>query len=75
MVQLVSSGHSPASAESWAAGCKAWATAAPEAIDAFAATRVRMHWAFARQKPEESWLRAMAEAAEAWADHRGVTVA
>ncbi|MGW7292407.1 protein kinase [Streptomyces xiamenensis] len=74
VIQLVSSGHSPASAESWAAGCAAWAKADPRAIDAFAAARVRMHWTFTRRKPQERWLRAMAEAAEAWARHRGVTV-
>ncbi|MGW7294136.1 protein kinase [Streptomyces xiamenensis] len=74
VVQLVSSGHSPESAESWAAGCKAWEDAAPEAIDAFAAATTRMYWSFAKWRPEESWLKAVAEAAEAWANHRGVMV-
>ncbi|MGW0983442.1 protein kinase [Streptomyces xiamenensis] len=74
VVQLVSSGHSPESAESWAAGCKVWEDAAPEAIDAFAAATTRMYWSFAKWRPEESWLKAVAEAAEAWANHRGVIV-
>ena len=75
VVQLIAAGHDPASAESWAARCEAWAKADPLAIDAFAAADVRMSWRFALRRPEETWLRALAEAAEAWAAHRGVTVA
>ncbi|TDC64881.1 protein kinase [Streptomyces hainanensis] len=74
VVQLVAAGHSPEAAESWATGCKAWVNADPQAIDAFAAAQVRMYWQFAFRRPEETWLRAVAEAAEAWANHRGVTV-
>ncbi|MEO3749890.1 protein kinase [Streptomyces sp. B6B3] len=74
VVQLVSSGHTPEAAESWAARCEAWTEADPHAIDAFAAATTRMYWTAATRRPEESWLRAMAEAAEAWANHRGVVV-
>ncbi|WP_171168847.1 protein kinase [Streptomyces sp. I05A-00742] len=75
VVQLISAGHSPASAEGWAAHCTAWATADPKAIDVFAAADLRMHRAVAAQRPEEAWLAALAEAAQAWADHRGVAEA
>lgn len=74
VVQLVASGHSPESAESWAARCTAWQNADPKAIDAFAAAEVRMLWSFAMRKPEEAWRRAMAEAAERWSTHRGLVV-
>ena len=74
VVQLVSSGHSPESAESWAARCKAWANADPKAINAFGAAYVWMLWRYARRRPEESWRTAMAEAAESWANHRGIVL-
>jgi hypothetical protein len=72
VVQLVAAGHSAESAESWVAGCTAWAGADPTAVDAFAAATLRMHRTFADRHPEASWLTAMAEAARSWADHRGV---
>ncbi|GAA0348079.1 protein kinase [Streptomyces blastmyceticus] len=75
VVQLVSVGHSPESAEGWAARCTAWANADPKAIDVFAAADLRMHRAIADQRPDQAWLRAMAEAAQAWADRRGITEA
>lgn len=74
VLQLVAAGHSPESAEAWAARCEAWMNADSKAIDSFAAACVRMQWAFARRRPEESWLKALAEAAEAWANYRGVKV-
>jgi hypothetical protein len=70
-VQLVSSGHSPESAESWVAGCDAWKAASDESVDAFARANARMNRWFAQLRPEEKWLDAMAEAAEAWAAYRG----
>ncbi|MBH1938362.1 protein kinase [Streptomyces sp. AV19] len=72
VVQLISAGHSPESAEGWAARCTAWENADPKAIDAFAAADLRMHRAIADRRPDEAWLTAMAEAAQAWADHRGI---
>ncbi len=73
-LQLVASGHTPESAESWAAQCEAWADADPKAVDTFVAATALMYRTAAAQGPEESWLTAMAEAAEAWATHRGLTV-
>ncbi|RLV08464.1 protein kinase [Streptomyces griseocarneus] len=72
VVQLIAAGHSPASAESWAAECTAWVSADPKAIDAFAGAELRMHRQLAKRNPDASWLMAMAEAAQAWAAHRGV---
>ncbi|ARZ72597.1 hypothetical protein SMD11_7021 [Streptomyces albireticuli] len=72
VVQLIAAGHTPESAESWAAGCTAWANADPQAIDAFAAADLRMHRQLAERTPNESWLADMATAAQAWAEHRGI---
>ncbi|MGY4959001.1 phosphotransferase [Streptomyces nigrescens] len=72
VVQLIATGHSAKSAESWTSGCTAWADADPKGIDAFAAATLRMYRAFAERKPGASWLRAMTEAAQSWAAHRGV---
>ncbi|WP_049569169.1 hypothetical protein [Streptomyces sp. SBT349] len=74
VVQLIASGRSAEEAESWAAGCAAWAEADPRAVDAFAAAEVRMLWTFALRRPEATWRRAMAEAAEIWTTHRGLVV-
>ncbi|MGK5532929.1 protein kinase [Streptomyces sp. URMC 129] len=75
VVQLVAAGHSAGAAEAWVARCTAWVNADSKAIDVFAAAYVRMLYALARRRPEETWRRALAEAAEAWTNHRGVTVA
>ncbi|MFC0598793.1 protein kinase [Streptomyces palmae] len=73
VVQLIAAGHSPESAESWAAGCTAWTSADPRAIDVFAVADLRMHRRFIERNPSESWLAAMLAATEAWASHRGVS--
>ncbi|GAA0352972.1 hypothetical protein [Streptomyces blastmyceticus] len=72
VVQLIAAGHSSESAESWAAGCTAWANADAKVIDVFAGVYLRMLRAIANRCPDEGWLMAMAEAAQAWADHRGI---
>lgn len=74
VVQLVSSGHSPESAESWASGGKGWANAGPDAINAFGAAYVWMLWRLARRRSEDSWRKEMAEAVEFWANHRGIAL-
>lgn len=70
VVQLIAAGHTAKAAEGWAANCKGWADADPRAIDAFAAATLRMNCAFAERNPEANWLSAMADAAQAWVDHR-----
>ncbi|MFE1172543.1 phosphotransferase [Streptomyces sp. NPDC058773] len=70
IVQLIAAGHTPESAEHWAGSCKGWTDADTRAIDAFAAATARMNRAFADRNPDASWLGAMADAAQAWVDHR-----
>lgn len=65
VVQLISAHHTPASAEAWAAKCTAWTDSDPRAIDAFATANARMNRRRALRRPDERWLGAMAEAAEA----------
>ncbi|MCE3033382.1 protein kinase [Streptomyces sp. CMSTAAHL-2] len=74
VVQLVTSGHTPAEAEKWAAQVPAWREAEPEAVDAFAAAGLRMYRERTRRRPAEEWLTAMVRAYEAWTSHRGVGV-
>jgi hypothetical protein len=74
VVQLVAAGHRPGAAEAWAAACPAWAGADPRAVDAFAAASVRMWWDMVRRAPDRPARRALAEAAESWATHRGMVV-
>ncbi|WP_030569931.1 aminoglycoside phosphotransferase family protein [Streptomyces aureocirculatus] len=69
VVQLISAGHTPASAESWAVRCSAWETADPKAIDAFARATWRMYRKWALNFPEE-WRRAMEDAARSWVGYR-----
>ncbi len=71
VVQLVAAGHTPRSAESWAADCDAWANASGAAVDAFATAYARMNRRRALRNPNTPWLAAMAEATEAWAAYRG----
>ncbi|WP_435113960.1 protein kinase [Nocardiopsis synnemataformans] len=69
-VQLVSSGHSPESAESWVSKMVAWEMSSPESLRIVARANARLNRWFAELRADEKWLGAMAEAAEAWADHR-----
>ncbi|MFF4754440.1 phosphotransferase [Streptomyces sp. NPDC002514] len=73
VVQLIASGHSPASAEKWAAQLAAWRRADPRAIDAFAVANLRMSVAFSEREPDEDWLKSMVTACRSWTDYRGVT--
>ncbi|MFJ6566767.1 protein kinase [Streptomyces sp. NPDC091292] len=71
VVQLISAGHSPAAAETWAARCRAWTEADPKAIDAFAAANARLIRAHAERYSDATWMMSLAESAQAWAGHRG----
>jgi hypothetical protein len=73
VVQLVAAGHSAKDAEAWAGRCEGWVGADPRGVDAFAAASLRMYRSFATRSPEATWLGAMLDAAQAWADHRGVS--
>ncbi len=74
VLQLISSGHSPESAEGWAAHCPAWANADPKSVDAFATAYVYMLRRFFERSPEAEWFGAMARSAEEWTTHRGISV-
>ncbi|GDY45212.1 hypothetical protein SANT12839_060940 [Streptomyces antimycoticus] len=73
VVQLIAAGHSAKEAEGWASGCKAWMNADAAAIDAFAAATLHMSESHADRHPDAAWLADMADAARAWAAHRGVS--
>ncbi|OLT11810.1 hypothetical protein BJF78_26000 [Pseudonocardia sp. CNS-139] len=42
LVQLIANGHTPAEADRWAMGTRAWRAAPPAAVDAFARATVRL---------------------------------
>ena len=70
-VQLVSSGHSPESAEAWVSKTDAWDASSPESLVAVGRANARMNRWFAGLRPEEKWLDALAVAAEEWSEHLG----
>ena len=70
VLQLIAAGHTPESAEAWVADCPAWTGSDPKAVDAFAAASLRMSRQLADRKPDQTWLAAMADAAQAWVTHR-----
>ena len=69
-LQLVAAGHTPDAAEAWAAGCPAWTSADATAVTEFAAANARMYEQLADRRPDASWLREMASAAQHWATYR-----
>ncbi|MFF5720248.1 phosphotransferase [Streptomyces buecherae] len=73
VVQLISAGHTPAQAETWADQCEGWSKADPAALDAFARATHRMWVTRAEGRPDESWLGAMVTAAQEWTRHRGLS--
>jgi hypothetical protein len=66
-VQLVSAGYSPAEAERWVSGVEGW-KGNEAAARVFAHANAGLHWWMAEVRGE-TWLEAMAEAAEAWHGH------
>lgn len=68
-VQLVSSGHTPESALVWVSKLNAWSAAAEKEQRVCAAVNARLYEQIAASEPQERWLKALSEAARAWADH------
>jgi hypothetical protein len=68
-VWLVASGHSPASAESWAARIPSWKRAPAYALDEFARSQALM-WTGIAAESAEPWKEAITHAALQWATHR-----
>ncbi|MFL1431905.1 MULTISPECIES: phosphotransferase family protein [unclassified Nocardiopsis] len=67
-VQLVSAGCSPAEVKGRVSGVDGW-KGDEAAVRVFARANAALQRSFADRWPEETWLEAMAEAAEAWAAH------
>jgi hypothetical protein len=72
VLQLITAGHGPLEAESWAERCTAWRMADPGAVDAFALANLRMYQQAADRKPGAVWLADMGRAAAAWVAHRSL---
>jgi hypothetical protein len=66
---LIAEGHTPAAAETWAAGIPAWASAARPGIDAFTGTSRRLWEQIAHDDPQP-WKLRLHAATQAWAEHR-----
>ncbi|MEX2984595.1 aminoglycoside phosphotransferase [Streptomyces sp. C36] len=66
---MAAGGHSPESAEAWAARVPAWHTASQTGINAFAAANANMWEEIAGDTPDP-WTQRMLDAAQLWAAHR-----
>jgi hypothetical protein len=69
-VWLVSAGHSPATAEQWAAKTLSWATAPARALDVFANAQQRLWHGIAQDSPDVLWKQSLADAAHQWTAYR-----
>ncbi|WP_405839002.1 aminoglycoside phosphotransferase [Streptomyces platensis] len=69
IIWLIAFGHTPASAERWAAQVPAWHTAPDEGITAFAAAN-RNVWDEISTADPDPWTLRLAAAAATWHDHR-----
>ena len=68
-VWLIACGHSPGTAESWAARIPSWKSAPIAALDEFALVQARMWYDIAAESAE-SWKQNLARAARQWTAHR-----
>lgn len=71
VICLITCGHSPASAEEWAALIPTWSAADPRNIDVFARSQ-RETWREVVSGSSDPWFQKTAIAVEAWAAYRGV---
>jgi hypothetical protein len=69
LIRLITNGHTPASAEHWAAQCTSWHRAPRHAIDAFATASARLFAEIACEDPQP-WKHRLAHAAHQWATYR-----
>jgi hypothetical protein len=70
VVWLIVSGHSPHSAENWAAQIPSWRDAPARSLDEFARVQARM-WADIAAESSEPWTKSIATASLLWSNHRG----
>ncbi|MFJ5739579.1 aminoglycoside phosphotransferase [Streptomyces microflavus] len=68
-IWLIAAGHTPATAEHWAANIPAWHTAPPEGITAFAAANANI-WSEISNADPDPWTTRLTTAANAWHAHR-----
>jgi hypothetical protein len=73
VVWLIASGHSPHSAENWAALIPSWQDAPESSVDEFARVQARM-WAGIAAESSESWTKSLAIASSLWTSHRGILI-
>lgn len=69
VICLITCGHTPSDAESWASRVPAWIGAPTEAVTAFIRSQAATWDDVARQN-DNPWNRATAEAVKLWATHR-----
>jgi len=69
LLRLMANGHTPASAECWAAQCTGWGQTPPPAINAFATASARLFAEIARDDPQP-WKQQLASAASQWMTYR-----
>jgi hypothetical protein len=69
VVWLIASGHTPDSAETWAARIPSWQHAPAGAVDEYARIQARM-WDGIDAESAEDWTSALARAAHQWVGHR-----
>jgi hypothetical protein len=73
VVWLIASGHSPHSAQYWAAQIPCWQHSPPGSLDEFARVQARM-WAGIAAESSEQWTKALAEASRLWSVHRDLLI-
>ncbi|MER8028163.1 aminoglycoside phosphotransferase [Streptomyces bauhiniae] len=69
VIWLIAAGHTPVSAERWAAEIPSWHTAPAEGITAFAAANANV-WSEISTADPDPWTLRLADAASAWYAHR-----
>jgi hypothetical protein len=69
IIWLIASGHTPGSAEAWAAEIPAWHTASPKAVEVFAQANVHI-WTEIGGAAPDSWTERILTAAHEWHQYR-----
>jgi len=70
LVRLIRAGHTPAQAQAWAAPLPTWASATPDALDAFAAALATLSRRLRDNSTDAPHLAELAHAGDAWLQHR-----
>jgi hypothetical protein len=70
IIRLIDAGHTPKTAEEWAARLSAWRAAPRSTMTAFAGANAVMWEEIATNSPDVEWQKSMAVSARLWADYR-----